>query len=137
PRGTTREGAKFVRTLRGRVMLAEMLSARPGSSFEGVELSAERTLPIAWVNRPSRALHLVTRADGSQRLVEEEADQPSFERYQRLEPVPPRHRRGGHFVHEVGEERYLKEWFVSVAERHEPDFAVGDDEPWIHVSLGE
>jgi hypothetical protein len=131
-----RDGERFVRTVQGRVMLASMLHARRGSSFEGLAITPERPLPIAWANRPAHPLIAEERDDGSVRFVEDEAH-PLFERYQLLEDLPRRIRKGEHFVHEVAEDRYLKEWFISVAELVQPTFEVADDEVWFHVNVAE
>ncbi len=131
-----RDGDRFVRTVQGRVMLASMLVPRRASTFVGVEITAERPLPIAWANRPARPLRTEPRADGTLRWVEDET-LPLIERYQILDDLPPRTRVGEHFVHRVGEERYLKEWFVSVADVVQPTFDVGDDEIWLHVNVSE
>jgi len=46
-------------------------------------------------------------------------------------------RLGDYRVHRIGEDRYLKEWYVSVIDRVTPDFAVGEQEIWLHVDLSE
>lgn len=131
-----RDGDRFVRTIQGRVMLASMLEARKASAFEGVEITPERPLPIAWANRPAHPLVAEQRADGTIRWVADDAA-PLIERYQVLPDLPPRTRIGGHFVHEVAEDRYLKEWFISIADVVQPTFELADDEVWLHVNVGE
>jgi hypothetical protein len=117
-------------------MLASMVELRTASSFEGVEITADRPLPVAWANRPAHPLEAVPRDGGDYRWVDDES-LPLIERYQILPDLPRRIRMGQHFVHEVAPERYLKEWFISVADVVQPTFAVGEDELWIHVDLGE
>jgi hypothetical protein len=136
PHREHREGDRFVWTLQGRVMLSTMLETRSASSFEGVAITDERPLPIAWANRPAHPLRAEPREGGEYRWIEDES-LPLVERYQILEDLPRRIRMGRYFVHEVAPERYLKEWFVSVAEAVQPTFEVGEDELWIHVNLGE
>ncbi|MBC7173458.1 MAG: L,D-transpeptidase family protein, partial [Polyangiaceae bacterium] len=136
PHREHRDGDRFVRTIQGRVMLASMLELRTGSTFEGVAITAERPLPIAWSNRPARPLIAERRDDGRVRFTTDEAH-PLIERYQILDGLPPRTRVGEHFVHEVSEGRYLKEWFVSVARLVQPTFELGADELWLHVDLSE
>ena len=62
--------------------------------------------------------------------------------WERLEQVPwlRRERFGGleyHVVETPDGERYLRRWFVGVAEPREKPRGVGDDEPWVHVDVSE
>jgi len=44
---------------------------------------------------------------------------------------------GGRIYHVLEGDRYLKSWFAAVAERVDPPEGIEDDEPWVHVDLGE
>lgn len=130
---------RFVRTVRGSYVQEAQLLETTGSDFEGVALDGETTLPVAWVIRGARPLRKVVRADGSERFVEDE----EMDAWPRLTRVSwrGRERHGTHVMHVLdgpdGEPRYLRAWFVSVAERIDPPSNVAPDEPWIHIDLSE
>ncbi len=134
-----RASRRFVRTVRGSYVLEAQLIERTGGDGVGVELSDTLTLPIAWARRASRPLQRRTLADGSERFV----DDDSMEAWERQARVPwlRRERRGAEIYHVVrgpdDEPRYLRAWFVSVAERIDPPRGIADDEPWVHVDLSE
>ncbi len=131
-----RSRRRFVRTVRGTYVKESQLEERTGSAFTGVELSGETTLPIAWAIRATRPLVREVRGDAA-RMTEDEALDP-FERLARV-PWVRRERVGDQAYHVVtapdGQERYLREWHVTVAERRDPPRGVEDDEPWVHVDL--
>jgi hypothetical protein len=130
---------RFVRTARGSFVQQGQLARLRGSEGFGVELDETTTLPIAWASRTMRPLRREQTADGSLRLVEDEA-MPAWERQQRV-PWLRRDRFGTERYNVLagpgGEERLARLWFVSVAEAIEPPAGVGDDEPWVHVDVGE
>lgn len=134
-----RSRRRFVRTVRGSYVQEAKLLETTGAEFQGVELDEETTLPIAWAVRASRPLRKVVRADGTERF----ADDDTMEAWERLARVPwlRRERHGNHVLHVLegpdGEPRYLRAWFVSVAERIDPPSGVADDEPWVHIDLSE
>ncbi|WP_053235741.1 L,D-transpeptidase [Sandaracinus amylolyticus] len=132
-----RSQRRFVRTVRGSYVKEAQLEERTGSQFHGVELDETRTLPIAWTVRAARPLARRDREDGTTRLIEVEGE----EAIERLEVVPwqRRERIGDRIYHVVdgpnGEVRYLRDWFVAVAERRDPPAGVAAHEPWVHVDL--
>src|SRR5690606_1945414 len=88
------------------------------------------------VARPMRKLVL---PDGTERFAEDDAMEP----WARATRVPwlRLERHGGNMLHVLegpdGEPRYLRAWFVSVAERIAPPAGVAGDEPWVHIDLSE
>jgi lipoprotein-anchoring transpeptidase ErfK/SrfK len=135
-----RSRRRFVRTVRGTYVKEAQLEERTGSSFEGVELAPElgpgHQLPLAWAVRTARPLVREQRGDASRM-----ADDESLEPFERLALVPwvRRERVGDQVYHVVtapnGEERYLREWYLAVAERRDPPGGIAGDEPWVHVDL--
>lgn len=130
---------RFVRTVRGSYLQEAQLLERTGVDGHGVELDDALTLPIAWAVRAARPLRRRVSPEGTERLVDDDGMEP-WERQARV-PWLRRERRGGEPYHVVegpeGEPRYLRLWFVSVAERIEAPRGVGPEEPWVHVDLGE
>lgn len=137
PHDADREGEQWARTVQGRWVALGHLQLRRGSSFRGFRLDDGHThLPIVVVNRPSPLQRAVDRGREGIRFVDD--DTQSVQRYQVLGAEwRGKTRLGDYRVHRIGEDRYLKEWYVSVIDRVTPDFAVGDDEVWIHVDLSE
>jgi len=131
----TRAFRNFVRTVRGRYLKEAQLEQRQGTSFQGIELNAERTLPVAWMVREARPFRPVTRDDGSSRLVSDE-NEPPIARHTLLD-WEKRERQGERIFHRLKDGRYLKHWFAAVAERIDPPAGVKDDQPWVHVNLTE
>ncbi|HJL15306.1 MAG TPA: L,D-transpeptidase [Sandaracinaceae bacterium LLY-WYZ-13_1] len=135
----TRMRRRFVRTVRGSfVKEAQLLETTP-SDFAGVELDEETALPVAWAVRTSRPLYRVQRWDDVW-LFREDEGYEAYERQDRL-PWVRRENIDGDVYHVLempdGEERYLRAWFAAVAEPIEPPRGVADDEPWVHVDVGE
>jgi hypothetical protein len=130
---------RFVRTVRGSYIKEAQLIERTGDAFHGVQLDEETTLPIAWAVRAARPMLRVVAADGTERMVDDETMEP-WER-QAIVPWLRRERHGTHIYHVLegadGEPRYVRAWFVSVAEPIEPPEGIGEDEPWVHVDVGE
>lgn len=124
---------RFVRTVRGSYIQLAQLQQRTGTSFSGVELGPERQLPIAWAVRDARPFDVTPREDGSLRMVAAEGVAP----YPRLSILPweRRERIGTRTLHRLTDGRYLKHWFVAVAEAIERPRGVKPDTPWIHVNL--
>lgn len=132
-----RSRRRFVRTVRGSYVKEAQLEQRTGSQFHGVELGEERTLPVAWTVRAARPLARRERDDGTTRMSEVEGEE-AIERLTVL-PWQRRERIGDRFYHVIegpdGEPRYLRDWFVAVAELREPPAGIAAHEPWVHVDL--
>lgn len=132
-----RSQRRFVRTIRGSYVKEAQLEERTGASFQGVELSGATQLPVAWMIRAARPMVRSTRADGTLRMTDEEGLEPIA----RLERVAWRRRErvGDQSYHVIagpdGEERWLRDWFVAVAEPREPPAGVAAHEPWVHVDV--
>lgn len=131
-----RSRRRFVRTVRGTYVKEAQLEERSGSSFSGVELGREATLPVAWAIRPTRYLRREVRGDTTR--VIEDPDLEPIDRLTRLDWIR-RERVGGQIYHVVrapsGEERLVRDWHATVAELREPPRGVAPDEPWVHVDL--
>lgn len=134
-----RSSRRFVRTVRGTYVKEAQLEERTGSSFEGVVLGdgteGTASLPVAWAIRPAHPM-ILREADGVQRVL----DDDELEAFERLSVVPwVRRQRVGdqsyHVVSTASGERYVREWFLSVAERRDAPAGVAADEPWVHVDL--
>ena len=130
-----RASRRFVRTTQGRYIKQAQLETRTGHGFRGVELGDGRSLPVAWTVRTARVM--LEREGGA--LTSDEEAEP-IERQTLLESWRERRNVGGQIVHVLltdAGERFLRAWFVSVAERIERPAEVGRDEPWVHVDLSE
>ncbi len=132
-----RSRRRFVRTVRGSYVKESQLEAREGAQFHGLELTADRTLPVAWMVRASRPMVRRERSDGTIRMVDEEGVEPLA----RLAMVPWRRREriGDQQYHVIetpqGEERWVRDWFIAVAEAREPPAGIAAEEPWVHVDI--
>jgi outer membrane murein-binding lipoprotein Lpp len=137
-----RSRRRFVRTVRGMYIKESQLEERTGHSFAGVELGpqpdgTELHLPIAYAIRAARPMIAETRADGTLRMI----DDPDHEAIERLSRVTwlRRERVGDQSYHVValptGEERYLREWFLALAEVTDTPSGIEPGEPWVHVDL--
>jgi hypothetical protein len=133
-----RSQRRFVRTVRGSYVKEAQLEERTGPQFQGVELGEERTLPVAWMVRAGRPMIRRDRDDGTLRMIDEEGAD-ALERLSVVEGWQRRERVGDRFYHVLeggdGEARYLRDWFVAVAELREPPSGIAADEPWVHVDL--
>jgi hypothetical protein len=137
-----RSRRRFVRTVRGTYVKEAQLEERTGAQFTGVALGVPDAsgqsldLPLAWAVRTARPLVRQVRGDAS-RITDDESLEP-FERLARV-PWLRRERIGDQVYHVItaanGEERYLREWYLAVAERRDPPAGIDDDEPWVHVDL--
>jgi hypothetical protein len=137
-----RSSRRFVRTVRGSYVKEAQLEERTGSQFQGVELGplsdgGERTLPVAWAVRAARPMVRFEGPDGTLRMLDDdEAD--AIERLAIVE-WRRRERVGDQLYHVVagpdGADRWLRDWFVAVAELREPPSGVASDEPWVHVDI--
>jgi lipoprotein-anchoring transpeptidase ErfK/SrfK len=130
-----RSSRRFVRTVRGTYVKEAQLESRTGSSFEGVVLGEGVSLPVAWAIRPAHPM-ILRESDGVSRVLDDDAIEP----FERLSVVPwVRRQRVGdqsyHVVTTASGERYVREWFLSVAEAREAPAGVAADEPWVHVDL--
>lgn len=130
-----RSSRRFVRTVRGTYIKEAQLIERTGSDFQGVELTEQRSLPIAFAVRVARPMIRRLRADGTIDFADDEAVEP----YQRQQVLPwlRRERHGAQQMHVLEGDRFLRAWFASVAERRDPPAGIASDEPWVHVDLGE
>lgn len=133
-----RSRRRFVRTTRGTYVKESQLEERTGHSFAGVEIGGETglSLPIAFAIRGTRAL--VRSTDGGvDRMTDDEA-YPAIERLARVDWLR-RERVGTESYHVIrmadGEERYVRDWMLAVAEGRERLAGVADDEPWVHVDV--
>lgn len=128
-----RDQRRFVRTVRGSYVQLAQLQARRGTSFAGVELGGEQTLPVAWAVRTAQPFDVTERDDESVRMMPAEGIEP----YPRLSRVPwERHERvGKRTLHKLTDGRYLKYWFVAVAEAIARPKGVAAGQPWVHVNL--
>ena len=137
----TRGQRRVVRTPGGAFVALASLDARTGAPALGVSLAGEEQLPIAWVRRNSCLRLHRDRYDGTLRTICDES-LPGVERPERLGEWAGRENLKDRVYHrlerpEWEEPRYLKSWFVGVAERIDPPFAVAEGEPWVHIDLGE
>lgn len=131
----SRHDRNFVRTVRGSYVPLARLAAREGPEFRGVELDASRTLPVAFALRA--AVPQRVRERNGELLLVDDVDAEPIPRHAVLEGWRRRTHVGNRAVHELEGERYLKPWFVGVAEKIAPPFRPEDDEPWVHVDLSE
>ena len=139
-----RSRRRFVHTTSGGFIKEAQLEQRTGDDFHGVELGPSRQLPIPFVLRDTPLRMRETRDDGSVRFVRDEESE-ALPRQTIVENWLRRERIGDAFYHVLehgrgeGDEpelRYVRDWFIGVAERIDPPFELSeDDEPWIHVDL--
>ena len=130
-----RASRRFVRTTSGSYIKQAQLETRTGHDFAGVELGEEHELPVAWAVRTSRPM--IAREEGG--FVNDDEIDP-IERQTLLEQWRERRNVGGDVMHVLATddgERFLRAWFVSVAERIDRPEEVAEDEPWVHVDLSE
>ncbi len=126
---------KFVRTVRGSYVKQAQLEERTGSSFRGVELDAEHPLPVAWMVREGTPFTAKQRKDGSYRYITNPKDKPLA----RLSEVPgaSREHLGDDLVYKLPDGRYLKSWYVALAEKIPRPEGIGPGEPWVHVNIDQ
>jgi hypothetical protein len=131
----TRAARQFVRTVRGSYVKLSQLEERKGSTFHGVELDAQHALPQAWVVREATPFSAKPRADGTLRYVTEPDQKP----LPRLSPIAwaGRAHLGDELVHKLQDGRYLKYWFVAVAEKIARPKEIGPNEAWVHVNIDQ
>ncbi len=132
----TRAFRRFVRTVRGRFIKQSQLEEAPGAEFRGIELDATRTLPVAWAVREAQPMILRNRADGTIRFVAD-AELPPIERHAIVEGWAGRRNVDGRVMHVLPNERFVRDWFLSVAEKIDRPREVAADEPWVHVDLDQ
>ncbi len=137
-----REERRLVRTGTGRYVLRVQLHRKDGSDFHGVEVNAERPLPIPWARRDIRPRERIPdqrpadRRDGDWRFFRDDEAEiipqgTIVTQWQRREWFD------GRIMHVLDGERYARSWYIGVAEAAEPPFEVADDEPWVHIDVGE
>jgi hypothetical protein len=130
-----RASRQFVRTVRGSYVKLSQLEPRSGSAFRGVEIDAQHPLPAAWVVREATPFWVKPRADGTRRFVTDEDAKP-FARLTPIEWAGHEHV-GDELLHKLKDGRYLKHWFVAVAEKIGRPKGIGKDEPWVHVNIDQ
>lgn len=132
--------SEYVRTVRGSYVWRERLERRRGSAFAGVEVTAERPLPIPWMRRTARPRHRRPRSDGTLRWAENPEWEP-VERQTIVEGWLRRERFEERTMHVLEGDRYFLAWFIGLADRIDPEvqrrFEFAADEVWIHVDLRE
>lgn len=132
-----RSGRRFIRTVRGRYVPQSRLIQRTGSEFHGVPLDGGESLPIVWARRTAHFRIRRERDDGV-RFVKDMEREP-IERHARIDGWLRQINEDGkeyHVLETEDGERYVREWFLSVAEARSKPRRVGDDEPWVHINLG-
>ncbi len=136
----TRSSRRFLRTTGGGFVKVSRLEQRRGSELRGVELSEATELPVAWLLRNARPRIHRERADGTHRFVRDE-ETDALERQTIINDIwRGRERIGDHFYHRLESEawegaRFVRDWFVGVAEKLEPPFELEEDEPWVHIDI--
>jgi len=130
----SRASRRFVRTVRGRYLRQSQLIERTGSEFVGVELGEERNLPVAWVARGTELRERRERHDGEIVFVRDLESEP-LERHALVDDWEGRENHDGTVMHVLGRGRFVRDWFLAVAEAVERPRGVAEDEPWVHVSL--
>lgn len=125
----------FVRTVRGSYVKEAQMVELEAPGFRGVWLGEDRQLPVAWSVRSALPFELRERDDGSLAYIADETEEP-IER-QTLLPWAGYERVGKRIFHKLEDGRYLKYWFVAVAERRDPPRGTEDDEHWVHVDLAQ
>ncbi len=129
-----RSSRRFVHTARGSFIKEQQLEPRNGPAFQGIELDAKQTLPIAWAVREAVPQHARIKDDGSVRFVDA-VDAAALPRLGRVTTWKGFTRLGDQLVHELSDGTYLRSWFLAVAERIARPKEVKADEPWVHVDL--
>ncbi|MEM9067293.1 MAG: L,D-transpeptidase [Myxococcota bacterium] len=132
-----RASRRFVRTTQGSYIKQAQLEERNGHDFEGVELTEEQTLPVAWTTRTSRPRIL---EEGEEVRWSDEEDVEPWPRQTFLTGWQERRNIGGDVMHVIETERgmrYLRAWYAAVAERIDRPEEVAEGEPWVHVDLSE
>jgi hypothetical protein len=130
-----RASRRFVRMVRGQYIKLSQLQERHGSSFRGVELGNQKSLPVAWVVRAAQPFWVKMRPDGSLRLVSDQ-NAPVLPRLTILNWAK-RERIGDEVFYRIEDGRYLKYWYVALAEKIEPPKGIKKDEPWVHVNTSQ
>jgi hypothetical protein len=132
-----------VRTVAGREVHESQVLPPAAPGVSGVLLADGRTLPIAWAVRESQPMIKRVRADGSVAWVAD-PEAPPIARHALVEGWSGRRTEGDWVVHVLrapgtpeSDERYLKDWFVAVAEVHPRPREVAADEPWVHVDTSQ
>lgn len=137
-----REERRFVRTVTGRYILRVQLHRKEGSDFHGVPVNAQRPLPIPWARRAIRPRERIPdvrpedRRSGDWRFFRD-TDAEIIEAGTIVSSWQRREWFDGNVMHVLDGERYARAWYIGVAEVVEPPFDVTEDEPWVHVDLGE
>ena len=134
-----RSSRHFVRSTTAGFVQQSRLEQREGSDFRGVEINADRTMPVPFVLRDIRPRIRREKADGSLRFVRDlEAD--VIVRQEVAASWRARERHGDDWYHRFESDdwdgpRYARDWFVGMAEQIPPPFEVEADEPWVHVDI--
>ncbi len=128
---------KFTRTVRGRYIKQSQLEPRSAPAFHGVELTDAVHLPVVWAVRAARPMIRRDKADGTVRFV----DDAEAQVVARLAVVTGWQRRENvagtnyHVLATPAGDRYVKDWFFTIAEPTDKPREVKKDEPWVHVDI--
>jgi hypothetical protein len=133
---TVRSQRRFVQTVRGSFLKEQQLEPRSAPSFQGVELDAQNTLPVAWAVRTALPEHAKLREDGTVKFIDVSEAKP-FERLSRVSNRKGWARVGNTLLHELDDGTYLKPWYLAIAEKIAKPKEVRGDEPWVHVDLSQ
>jgi hypothetical protein len=128
-----RASRQFVRGVRGSYVKLQQLEPRQGSAFHGVELGGEVKLPVAWAVRDALPFSVKPKEDGTFRMVTDEGSEPVARHS--IVPWTGRKRIGDTLFHALADGRYLKHWFLAVAEAIARPREIAADQPWIHINL--
>lgn len=133
-----RSQRRFVRTVRSRFVAQSRVIERTGSTFRGIVLDDATTLPIAWATREAHYRIRRDRDDGT-RFVKDMELEP-IARHTHVTNWQRRINADGTTMHaletEAGE-RYVRAWFLSVAEKRSRPRRIAEDEPWVHINLDQ
>jgi hypothetical protein len=129
----------FIRTVTGSYVKKARTEQRTGSDFEGVELGGEHELPVPFALRTVRPLTKEKNDDGSYDFDKDE-EAKVYDRQAIVDAWVKKERIGSRIYHRLDMDegpRFVRSWYIGVAERHDRPEEVGPDEPWVHVDLGE
>jgi len=130
-----RASRRFVRTNKGSYIKQTRLEKRQGYDFKGVDITKQRSLPVAWTVRTTRPLKVRESEDGRIRFNEDATLAP-IERQTLLTGWKGLRRMQGRVMHQIETAsgmRYLRSWFVAVAFPIKRNKEVPPGSPWIHV----
>lgn len=124
------EAGKFRRTVRGRFIPEDRMAKAQPSSFEGVLLTGERSLPLVFVVGSGVKLLRQDEPDGPLK------DDRRVERYEVLPHLGEMTRKNRHYVR-VGDGLYLSDRVAAAAQLSPPPADLEEHERWIDIDLSE